>query len=78
MQPGEPSQGHEGFAEAHVIGEDAAEAVGGQVGEEVESGFLVGPQSGGDGSGKGRGDAGLDFTGAALEQGGLIVREEGA
>ena len=36
-QPQEPSQGLQGFAQAHVVGQDAAEAVGGQVSQEVEA-----------------------------------------
>ena len=36
-QPGDPRQSLECFAEAHVIGQDTAELIGGEVGKEMEA-----------------------------------------
>ena len=45
-QPEQPGEGLDGFAEAHVVGEDAAETVGAEVGEEVEAFALIRAQIG--------------------------------
>jgi hypothetical protein len=43
-QPSDPSEGLQGFAQTHVVGQNTAEAIGAQVGQEVESFFLIRPQ----------------------------------
>ena len=63
----EPGEGLHGFAEAHVVGEDAAEAAGGQVGEKVKPFLLIGAQRGAQAGRKLRGRQG-DEGGGALAQ----------
>ena len=46
MQPGEPSQGLEGFAQAHVVRQNASQTKPGEVGQEVEPILLIGSQIG--------------------------------
>ncbi len=41
VEVGEPCEGLEGFAEAHVVCEDAAAVVVGELAEEVEAVLLV-------------------------------------
>ena len=47
---GDPRQHLQGLAQPHVVGQDAADPVVGQPGQPVETGTLVGPQSGVHGS----------------------------
>jgi hypothetical protein len=71
-QPSNPSEGLQGFAQTHVVGQNAAEAVGAQVGQEVESFFLIRPQLGMNFGRHLRRDAGLQFSRTALHL--LIAR----
>ncbi len=67
MQPGNPDEGLEGFAQPHVIGQDAAEMVRGQVSQEMEPLRLVGPQRGADSRWQLRCDPRANLRGAPLE-----------
>jgi hypothetical protein len=66
----QPRERLDGFAETHVVGEDAAEAEGGEMGEEMESFLLIrsqgGAQAGGERGRRERGEGGD----AAAEGGG--------
>ena len=75
-QPQEPGQRLQGFAQAHVVGQDAAEAVGGQVGEEVKALELVRAQLGGHAGRQVGRHAGLDLAGAALDLLDLLLGQE--
>ena len=77
-QPKQPREGLHGFAQAHVVGEDAAEVIRREVGEEVEAGELVGAQLGEQFRRHGRRDARLDLDGAALDVGGALGAEHTA
>jgi len=57
----------ERLAQAHVIGQHAAEAVGGQVSEEMKPFHLVRAQFGGDAGGQRRRHPRLDLRSAALK-----------
>jgi len=64
----EPGEGLDGFAETHIVGEDAAEAVGGEMGEEVVSFFLIRAKRGAEFGGNGRGRCGGEGLGAFAER----------
>ena len=66
-QPDEVGERLDGFAQAHVIGQDAAEIVGGEVGEELETIDLIGPQGGLEQCGNLGVDFELDIAGAILD-----------
>ena len=58
LQPREPGEGLQRFAETHVVGQNAAEPDLREMAEEIETVLLIRPQIGLDGVGKfGRGDA---------------------
>ena len=57
----------DGFAQTHVVRQNAAEAVRGQIGQEVEAGHLVRAQGGLKLGGNVRLDIDLDFRGAVLD-----------
>ena len=65
-QPDQPGQCLQGFAQAHVVGENATETVRGEVSEEVEALELVGAQLRRHAGGQIGRDAGFDFAGATL------------
>lgn len=56
-QPEEPGQALDGLAEAHVVREDTAETIGGEVGEKLETFDLIGAQ----GDAEACGQAGTDL-----------------
>ena len=66
-QPGDPGEGLERFAEAHVVREHAAETVRREVGEEVEAFDLVRAKISADAGGHRRIDAGLQLAGATMD-----------
>ena len=66
-EPEQIGEGLDGFAEAHVVGEDAAEVVDGEVGEELEAIDLIGTQGGVEAVGDVRIDFELDVSGAVLD-----------
>jgi hypothetical protein len=63
----EVGEGLDGFSEAHVIGEDAAEVVDREVGEELEAFGLVGAKGGVEGGWGIRVDLELDVSGAVFD-----------
>lgn len=66
-QPEHVSDGLDGFAQTHVVRQNAAEAVRGQIGQEVEAVHLVRAQGGLKLGGNVRLDIDLDFRGAVLD-----------
>jgi hypothetical protein len=74
--PREPSERLERLTETHVVGQDAPEAVRGEVAEEVEAVALVGPQLGVDLGWDFRRDAGLKFGCAALDEREFLLADE--
>ena len=66
-QPEQIGEGLDGFAETHVVGEDAAEVVDREVGEELEAVDLIGTQGGVERRGHVRVDLELDVAGAVLD-----------
>jgi hypothetical protein len=66
-QPEQIGERLDGFAEAHVIGEDAAEVVDREVGEELEAIDLIGAQGGVEAFRHVRIDLELDVAGAVLD-----------
>jgi hypothetical protein len=75
-QPRDPHQGLQGLAQAHVVGQHAAEAIRGEVGEEVVALDLIRAQLGADRLRDRRRDAGLQFTDPALDLLDALRREE--
>ena len=65
----EPSEGLEGFTEAHVVGEDTAEIVFREKGEEVKTFFLVGAEVGDEAGREGRCRRGAEGGGAFADLG---------
>ena len=53
LEPRQPGEGLERFAQTHVVGEDAAEADLGEMAQKIEAVLLVRPQFGLDGGGQG-------------------------
>ena len=68
-EPEEPGEGLQGFAEAHVVGEDAAETIFGEESEEVKALVLVGAEIGEEAGGKRRGRGGAEGGGAVADGG---------
>ena len=66
-EPQEVGEGLDGFAETHVVGENAAEIVDGKVGEELEAIHLIGTQRGVERGGDIGVDLELDIARAALD-----------
>jgi hypothetical protein len=64
-QPGQPGQRFEGFAQAHVVGQHAAETVQRQVSKKMKTFGLIRPHFGADGRGQRRRDARFQFARAA-------------
>ena len=66
-QPEQIGERLDGFSESHVIGEDAAEVVDREIGEELETIDLIGPERGVEAFRKVRIDLELDVAGAVLD-----------
>ena len=75
-QPRDPHEGLQGLAQAHVVGQHAAEPVGGEVGQEVVAVDLVWAQLGADRFRHGRRNAGLQFADPAVDLLDALRREE--
>ena len=71
-KPEEPGEGLQGFAQAHVVGEDAAEIVFCEVGEKMKTLELIRAQLSAKAGGQRGRDACLQLGGAALD--GLRLR----
>ena len=74
-QPKQPGQSLDGFAQAHVVSENTAEMVGGEIGQEMKTFELIGPQLRRDSCGQLGRDAGFNFAGAALDLLDLLRRK---
>ena len=76
LEPRKPDEGLQSFAEAHVVGEDAAEAQLGEMAEEVEAFLLIRAEVGDEALGQlGRRDA-LEVREAFAEHLGLLAVAE--
>ena len=75
-QPGDPHEGLQGLAQAHVVGQHAAETIRGEVGEEVVALDLIRAQFRADQVRHGRRDAGFQFADPAMDLFDARRREE--